>query len=540
MTSPKQTGDSLVSPGTKSAVHPEAHKYDVIMIGSGMGALTTAMLLAKEQKKKVLILEQHFKAGGFTHTFSRGPFTWDVGLHYIGDLHPKTAVRKMYDYVTGQKLKWQKIPDPFQYLVFPDRKIAVRSTQKEYADELKKSFPLEAEKIDRYFFDVRRVQKYSPLFMLIGKAPEFLRSVLKKIFASRYRYFEMRTDEFFDELGLSHELRAVLDAQCGDYGLAMHESALLAHIAIATHYLRGAYYPTGGSGQIVRAILPEILNAGGKIMVRHEVQEILLSEDQKTAIGVRVLDRRDQSTHEFFAPLIYSNAGVHITYQKLLPEAVTQGVRQKLEKIPLGYGVVNLYLGLKKSPKEIGVHGENYWIYDSYDQKKVFAERNQILAGHPAFAFLSFGAANDSEAKSFTAQIISLADYELFAKYKTLPTKNRGPEYEALKAEISKNLLAMVEKHVPGLTDLIEYQELATPLTFEHYTGHIKGQIYGLSMTVDRAKNGFYTAKTPVNNLYLTGADVAGSGVTGALFSGVLAYAEVFGLRIMGKIMRTR
>ena len=59
--------------------------YDVIIIGSGMSGLTSAAILAKEGKK-VLVLERHYTAGGFTHVFKRPGYEWDVGIHYVGEM----------------------------------------------------------------------------------------------------------------------------------------------------------------------------------------------------------------------------------------------------------------------------------------------------------------------------------------------------------------------------------------------------------------------------------------------------------------------
>ena len=70
-----------------------SNKYDVIVIGSGIGSLTAATLLAKSGKK-VLILEQHYTAGGFTHIFKRKNYEWDVGIHYIGEVQrPNSAIK---------------------------------------------------------------------------------------------------------------------------------------------------------------------------------------------------------------------------------------------------------------------------------------------------------------------------------------------------------------------------------------------------------------------------------------------------------------
>ena len=69
--------------------------FDVIMIGSGMGALTTASILAQIGKKRVLLLERHFKPGGFTHSFRRKKYEWDVGVHYVGQMQPGSMARRM-------------------------------------------------------------------------------------------------------------------------------------------------------------------------------------------------------------------------------------------------------------------------------------------------------------------------------------------------------------------------------------------------------------------------------------------------------------
>ena len=86
-----------------------SEKFDTIIIGSGMSGLTSGVLLS-QYGKRVIILEKHFKAGGWTHTFKRNNFEWDVGIHYIGEVHnPKSPIRKMFDILSDGKLEWQKM-----------------------------------------------------------------------------------------------------------------------------------------------------------------------------------------------------------------------------------------------------------------------------------------------------------------------------------------------------------------------------------------------------------------------------------------------
>ena len=85
---------------------PNKDNYDVIIIGSGISGLTCGAFLSMEGKK-VLILEKHFKIGGYTHTFKRQGFEWDVGIHYIGAVHNK---KSFPDFVyLGQVTKWVRI-----------------------------------------------------------------------------------------------------------------------------------------------------------------------------------------------------------------------------------------------------------------------------------------------------------------------------------------------------------------------------------------------------------------------------------------------
>lgn len=90
------------------------NSYDAIVIGSGMGGLTTASLLAQFGKKRVLVLERHFKLGGFTHSFRRKKYEWDVGVHYVGEMQDGAMTRRLMDLVTRGGVKWNKIGSPYE------------------------------------------------------------------------------------------------------------------------------------------------------------------------------------------------------------------------------------------------------------------------------------------------------------------------------------------------------------------------------------------------------------------------------------------
>ena len=94
--------------------------YDTIIIGSGMGGLATGAILSK-QGQKVLVLERHYTAGGFTHVFKRKGYEWDVGIHYIGEVQREHSIlKKLFDYVSDSKLKWADMGNVYDRIVIGD------------------------------------------------------------------------------------------------------------------------------------------------------------------------------------------------------------------------------------------------------------------------------------------------------------------------------------------------------------------------------------------------------------------------------------
>ena len=98
-----------------------ANNYDAIVIGSGIGGLTTAALLS-QMGKKVLVLEQHYTAGGFTHAYERNGYEWDVGVHYIGEMGSGGVAgaglaKKTFDFITAGELQWAAMDTNYDRII---------------------------------------------------------------------------------------------------------------------------------------------------------------------------------------------------------------------------------------------------------------------------------------------------------------------------------------------------------------------------------------------------------------------------------------
>jgi all-trans-retinol 13,14-reductase len=497
-------------------------KYDVIVIGSGIGGLTCAALLSKFYRKRVLVLEQHFTVGGFIHGFDRqGKFHWDVGVHYIGEMAEGGTGRDVFNYITNGQLKWQKMTDPFEKFVYPDFTFDVYSGATIFQGDLIQKFPHEQKAIKKYFKDIQKAA-----FWFIGDSmleifPVFLHPLLRKIYGHFGKIGRQTTQAYLNKNFRDVQLKAVLVSQWGDYGLPPCQSSFGTHSSIVTHFLEGGWYPVGGGKQITDSIMPTIEQSGGIVITQRKVTEIII--ENGTAVGVKVqnLGDADAEIEIYHAPVIVSNAGAFNTYIKLIPPNFSLPFRDQIQYFQKGTNVLSLYLGLKDPPQKLGFQGENHWIYNTYHHDEIVDAPPIDAKYSPQFVYLSFPSVKNPNANGHTAEIIVSGNYDFFTHWRYEKWKHRGDNYRQLKAEISDSIINLVEKYYPGFQDLIEYVELATPLTFEYFGASDRGVIYGIPCTTSRFDLAWTNARTPIKNLYLTGVDTFPNGIMGAMMGGV-------------------
>lgn len=502
------------------------NKYDVIIIGSGIGGLAAGSILSKVYGKKVLLLERHFKIGGFTHIFKRkGSYVWDVGLHYVGEMQEGSQSSMMMNFITGGGVKWQKMPEVYDKAVFPDFTFEFREGKENLKSDLSSKFPHEKNAIEQYFADIEKSNKWLQKYQIFQTFPISIQKALKKIKYSGSELSLGTTREYLDKNFRDEKLKSLLAFQYGDHGLPPSESSFAIHAIITSHYFNGGYFPIGSSKVIADSIVPIIESKGGVACVNHEVTEIIVKNGK--AVGVKVLESRgnEKIEKEFFADTIISNAGAEITYNKLLKEHRLGKIRNEIESQFKPVSNLTLYIGLKDDPEKLGFKGENHWIYNNIDIDKVHSNRNSIINGEISQAYLSFPSKKNAKAPGHTAEIITFVDYEPFQKWAALPWKNRGEDYNQLKEKLSELMLDFIESRYPGFKALVDYYELSTPLSTEHFTGNRKGNIYGMPATPARYKSNWIGYRTSVKNLYLAGTDSTSHGIVGAMMGGVISAA---------------
>jgi len=513
-------------------------EYDAIVIGSGMGGLAFASIMARLRKWRVLVLERHFKIGGFTHTFTRpGGWSWDVGLHYVGEMGEGMMGRRLFDFITDSRVKWNPLPDVYDVFAYPDLEVRACKGEANFRRALIDAFPDESSNIEHYFRDLKSAISWTnrhfmtmatpaPLSWLVAAMNRFTASLPLEV-----------TQHYLERRFRDPRLRAVITSQWADYGLPPSKSAFATHAVIASHYLNGAWYPAGGAGEIAKATGAVIRAASGELLPDHEVSHILLEGDRAVGVEVNIRKGKGGARAEFRAPVIVSDAGAWNTFTRLLPASATP-FRDQLKSPPEGFEVVELFLGLRRDPRALGFNGENYWIFDSLDHDEMYARRNDLLNGRATMAYLSFPSLKNPRAQRHTAEIIAPLSYGSLEAHRHEPWRRRSEDYKSAKNRMTWALLDIVERQHPGFGDLVEYSELGTPLTFEYFTAAPSGAIYGYPGTPEKYSKAWLGPRTPIRNLYLTGSDVALLGIMGALMGGVLTASCLLGSLGFLKVMR--
>jgi all-trans-retinol 13,14-reductase len=515
--------------------------YDALVIGSGIGGLTTAALLA-ELGQRVAVLEQHYTAGGATHSYDRAGYEWDVGVHYLGDMGAKTTVRRMMDFLTQGKLDWAPMDAHYDRFFIGENVYDAVAGREAFRDNLVGHFPREARAIDRYLELLSEVSRGMRSFTLERTLPPWAAAVAGPWLRRRLPpSFDRTTWEVLSELTDDPELIAVLTGQWGDMGLPPKRSSFVIQALIARHYLHGGFYPVGGAWRIADTIIPRIRAAGGEVFTYARVSEILLRSGRVRSVrGVRMADG-----HEIDCNCVISDAGAINTFARLLPARarLEHGYDALLPTVKPSIGHLGVYIGLKSTAAELGLPKTNFWIYPSNDYDGALARFEADPTGPFPVVYLSFPSAKDPDFERrhpgrATIEIVAPAPYEIFAPWAGKTWGKRGDDYEALKQAYGERLLEHLYDKVPQVRGRVEYWEVSTPLSMQWFCGWERGELYGLDHDPGRMRQRWLRPKTRVPGLWLTGQDIMSCGVSGAMMGGLASATAVAGARRMMPVLK--
>lgn len=467
--------------------------YDVVVIGAGIGGLICAGLLARDGLK-VLLVEQHYMVGGYCSTFHRGAFTFDAATHFYPLLgNPMTITGALLEKL-GSRTRWVKM-DPVDHFHFPDgSSFSVSADFDEYVDELKATFPHEADALDKFFLKARDAYLYGLLYYFRGREHE-------RFGALQHLTLQQVLDTDFKD----RKLRLLLAADCAHWGSRPSRTSFVFDAMLRLSYFLGNYYPEGGSQVFADDLARIVQEAGGDILMRSMVERIVV--EQGAAVGVEIATGLGAArrTVRVNARHVVSNADLKLTLERMLgPSIVGEQAIAAVNALRPTNPCYLVHLGLHDTAlSDLEPAAGYHWR--SWNANDVVVDAFKIFIPtmyEPKMA--------PPGGQIIILQRVLEIDYDHVA------------DWRAHKQHIEDDLLARLEAEIPGVTSRVVTRQSASALTSWRFTLNLRGAMLGWEMSPEQLGPRRPGIEGPVRNLYICGHWTRpGGGITPVIVSAV-------------------
>ncbi|WP_129633099.1 FAD-dependent oxidoreductase [Candidatus Oscillochloris fontis] len=497
--------------------------YDLIVIGAGIGGLTTAALLA-HAGRRVLVLEAHIEPGGCASSFLRkrpdgSHYVFDVGATLFGGFQPGGA----HDWVAQQlNLRFPVVKlEPAMQVWLPDRVVTRYGDPAAWQEERRCAFPSQAAAAERFWHNQETLADWGWRFArhFPPMPPETPADLIELLPALRPELIGMLPHL---ERTVAHELhrhrlhdralRSFIDAQLLISAQVPASEAAWIFGSVALDLARqGVFYVEGGAWTIARTLADGFIRDGGELRYRARVEQILVEGGR--AVGVRLA-----GGEELRAKQIVAGVSVWDVARLLGPHA-PRPLQQRIASIPEVWGAFMLYLGVDEAAIPAGLP-EHHQVVRNYDAP--LGEGNSI--------FISLHPREDTRRAPVGQRAITISTHTRVGPWWKAHTERSV--YDERKAEWAERLLSAAEVVLPNLRQHIRYQQAGSPISFARYTGRERGVVGGLGQRP--AQSGFASMGPRVSG-------VAGLWVVGdSIFPGQSSAAVTQGAIRVARLLRRR
>ncbi|HLF51068.1 NAD(P)/FAD-dependent oxidoreductase [Flavobacterium sp.] len=489
-------------------------KYDIVIIGSGLGGLVSAIILAKEGKS-VCVLEKNNQYGGNLQTFVRDKTIFDTGIHYIGGLSEGQNLYKYFSYIgIMEHLNLKKMDeDAFDVISFDDDKTEYPYAQgyENFIRQLVKFFPEEEETIKTYCEKLIYTCDSFPLYNV--RAGDGYQKEILSINAKGY----------LDELTDNEKLKAVLAGSNFLYAGIADKTPLYVHALSVNSFIQSSWRCINGGSQITKQLIKQLRKYGGEIYKHKDVVSFGFEEN-------KLVSAKTKSGEEYFGDIFISNIEPKTTLKMIGEDKFRKSFYSRIQSLEVLPSAFSLYLVFK--PGTFKYLNHNYYHFK--DSNRVWEANDYTEQSWPEAYMVSMNVSNKDQVWAESLTAMTYMKFEEFQQWETTHNTtsekaDRGVAYENLKEEKKEVFLNAIEKKFPGIRDCIQSVHSSSPLSYRDYIGGHNGNLYGYVKDSNNPMRTFISPKTKLENLFLTGQSINMHGVLGVTIGAVVTCSEVLG-----------
>jgi all-trans-retinol 13,14-reductase len=521
-------------------------KYDVVIIGSGLGGLQCGYILSKHGLN-VCVLEKGGQPGGCLQTFRRGKHTFDTGFHYVGGLDDGQPLHRLFDYFGLMDLPWRRMDENgFDEVIINNKSYLFANGYERFAETLSEQFPHQHQNLKKY--------------------TDFLRNVSDNIFGS----FEKKEEEdiygtslfaksAYDYLASTIDdpmLRNVLSGTSLKMELDPRTLPLYIFAQINSSFIQSAWRLKGGGSQIAASLIKSIERNGGTVRMKAEVTRLIEEDDRIVAAevngalpengsfpdtsfgltsGTAAPDSRAEHIEaDYFIANTHPAAALSlITESKLIRNIY----RKRINNLENTFGMFTANIVLKENT--VPYQNRNIYVYKTDDVWQ-YAEYKPDHVN--TCALVSFQVPEDDSPYIRNMDILTPMYWPEVEQWTGTTVGRRGDDYRSYKNQKAGSCIHLVAEHIPGLKDFtspedaIEKIYTSTSLSYRDYTGTPYGSAYGIRKNYEQLMTTLLSPRTPEPNLFLTGQNLNLHGVLGVSMTSFFTCAEIIGMDSATKV----